>query len=292
MRLSTCILPVFDAAETRARWREAEDLGFSCVYTYDHQSWRMFRDKPWYDALLTLSLGASATTDVRLGTLVTTPNFRHPVTLAKDLITLDAISDGRITLGLGAGTASFDSEVLGEPSLTPRRRQDRFEEFTRSLDTLLTNDATSFHGEWYSAVEARTIPGCIQRPRLPFAIAAGGPRGMRLTAELGQAWVCDLSIFDAGDEVPAELQAHLGRLGEIMAAAGRTPESLERILLVGLDAPEFSQDVDALIGAAAEYAAAGFTEIVIHAPIHDVGLGTRPSVYGQATRIASAIAEL
>ncbi|NMO02971.1 LLM class flavin-dependent oxidoreductase [Gordonia sp. TBRC 11910] len=292
MRLSTCILPVFDAAETRTRWREAEQLGFTSAYTYDHQSWRMFRDKPWYDALLTLSLGASVTTGLRLGTLVTTPNFRHPVTLAKDLITLDAISDGRITLGLGAGTASFDADVLGDPPLTPRRRQDRLEEFTRDLDQLLTNDAVSFAGEWYTAVEARTIPGCVQRPRIPFAIAGGGPRGMRLAAELGQAWVCDLSIFDAGDDVPAELLNQLERLGNTLRDAGRAPESLERILLVGLDAPAFSHDVDALIGAAGEYAAAGFTEIVIHAPIHDVGLGTRPSVYAQADRIAREIAEL
>lgn len=292
MRLSTAILPVFDAAETRTRWREAQDLGFATAYTYDHQSWRMFRDKPWYDALLTLSLGASVTNHIRLGTLVTTPNFRHPVTLAKDLITLDAISDGRITLGLGAGTASFDADVLGEPLLTPRRRQDRFEEFTRGLDQLLTNDAVSFTGDWYTAVEARTIPGCIQRPRIPFAIAGGGPRGMRLVVEHGQAWVCDLSIFDAGDEVPSELLKQIERLGNTLREAKREPSTLDRILLVGLDAPEFAQDADSLIGAAAEYAAAGFTEIVIHAPIHDVGLGTRPSVYAAAPRIAAAIAEL
>ncbi|GAB18783.1 hypothetical protein GOEFS_064_00220 [Gordonia effusa NBRC 100432] len=291
MRLSTAILPVFGAAETRERWREAEELGFASAYTYDHQTWRMFRDKPWYDALLTLALGAAVTSDIRLGTLVTTPNFRHPVTLAKDLMTLDAICDGRLTLGLGAGTPSFDAEVLGDPPLTPRRRHDRFEEFTRGLAELLTNDVTSFNGEWYTAVEARTIPGCIQRPRIPFAIAGGGPRGMKLTADLGAAWVCDLAVFDADYEVPTELVNQLARLGDTLRAAGRAPESLERILLVGANSPAFAQDVDSLIGAAAEYAAAGFTELVIHAPIHDVGLGTRPSVYGAASDIAKAIAE-
>ncbi|MFW0789736.1 LLM class flavin-dependent oxidoreductase [Gordonia sp. CPCC 205333] len=291
MRLSTAILPVFNAADTRARWREAEELGFACAYTYDYQTWRMFRDRPWYDALLTLSLGASVTSEIRLGTLVTTPNYRHPVTLAKDLITLDAICDGRLTLGLGAGTSSFDAAVLGDPPLTPRQRHNRLEEFTRGLDELLTNDETSFNGEWYTAVEARTIPGCIQRPRIPFAIAGSGPRGMKLTAELGAAWVCDLAAFDADFDVPAELLNQLARLGDTLRDAGRSPDSLERILLVGANSPAFAQDVDSLIGAAAEYAAAGFTELVVHAPIHDVGLGTRPSVYAAASRLAQAIAE-
>lgn len=290
MRLSTCILPVYDAATTREQWRHAQALGFDAAYTYDHQSWRMFRDLPWYDALLTLSLAASVTDRIRLGTLVTTPNFRHPVTLAKDVMTLDAICDGRLTLGLGAGTLSYDASVLGEDDLSPRQRQDRFDEFTSGLDELLTNDTVSFSGRWFTATEARTIPGCVQRPRIPFAIAGGGPRGMALTAKYGQAWVCDLSSFDAVDEVAPALVDQLHRLGNALAGAGRSAESLERILLTGLDAPEFAHDVDNLIGAAAEYAAAGFTELVIHAPIERARLGVPTAVYERAGDIAKAIA--
>lgn len=104
MRLSTLILPVRRwHSGGRAPWQRAEELGFSAAYTYDHLSWRTFRDGPWFGALPTLTAAACATSRLRLGTLVTSPNFRHPVTLAKELISLDDVSGGRMILGIGAG---------------------------------------------------------------------------------------------------------------------------------------------------------------------------------------------
>lgn len=103
LRLSTVILPVDRWHEGgRATWQRAEELGFHTAYTYDHLSWRTFRDGPWFGALPTLTAAATATERLRLGTLVTSPNFRHPVTLAKELISLDDVSGGRVTLGIGA----------------------------------------------------------------------------------------------------------------------------------------------------------------------------------------------
>ncbi|GAA3053791.1 hypothetical protein GCM10020000_39670 [Streptomyces olivoverticillatus] len=103
MHLSTVILPDRRWAEGgRASWQRAEELGFHTAYTYDHLSWRTFRDGPWFGAVPTLTAAAGVTSRMRLGTLVTSPNFRHPVTLAKELISLDDISGGRITLGIGA----------------------------------------------------------------------------------------------------------------------------------------------------------------------------------------------
>src|SRR3954467_4048595 len=108
MRLSTVILPVYRWPEGREVWRRAEELGFETAYTYDHLSWRTFRDGPWFGAIPTLTAAAGVTDRIRLGTLVTNANFRHPVTLAKELITLDDVSQGRVTLGIGAGTSGFD----------------------------------------------------------------------------------------------------------------------------------------------------------------------------------------
>lgn len=179
MRLSTVILPVRRWSEGgREQWVRAEELGFHTAYTYDHLSWRVpFRDGPWFGAVPTLTAAAAATTRVRLGTLVTSPNFRHPVTLAKDLLSLDDISDGRVSLGIGAGGTGFDATALGQEPWTPRERADRFGEFVPLMDRLLTEDSVSHRGTHYSADEARNIPGCVQRPRLPFAVAATGPRG-------------------------------------------------------------------------------------------------------------------
>ena len=81
----------------------AESLGLHAAYTYDHLSWRSFRDRPWFEAMTTLAAAAVATSTLRLGTLVTSPNFRHPVPLAKELLTLDDLSEGRLVVGIGSG---------------------------------------------------------------------------------------------------------------------------------------------------------------------------------------------
>lgn len=283
MRISTCLLPVHAPAQARREWRRAEDLGFHAAYTYDHLSWRTFRDGPWYDALLTLALAAGVTDTIRLGTLVTTPNFRHPVPLAKDLVTLDAMTGGRLTLGLGAGTDGFDASVLGLGVLTPPQRHDRFEEFTRQLDALLTTPAVTMRGEYFQAVDARTIPGCVQRPRLPFAVAASGPRGTRLAAELGQAWVTTGDPATFQDGTPAQSRAavrrQVARLEEACAAIGRDPGSIERVLLTGFLPELATASVASFEDVALAYGELGITEIVVHAPLPGTDFALDEDVY-------------
>src|SRR4051794_20256279 len=129
------------------------------------------------------------TSRIRLGTYVASPNFRHPAHFAREVTALDDISGGRLLLGLGAGGTGFDSAVLGEPELTARRRVDRFAEFVDLLGTILANPATTCHGEWYQAVDARSIPGPLQQPRPPFIVAANGPRMLGIAARHGDGWV-------------------------------------------------------------------------------------------------------
>ncbi|MEU3432523.1 LLM class flavin-dependent oxidoreductase [Streptomyces sp. NPDC006863] len=80
MRLSTVILPIHRWAEGQKTWRQAEELGFHTAYTYDHLSWRTFRDGPWFGAIPTLTAAATVTRSMRLGTLVTSVKPRSPVT--------------------------------------------------------------------------------------------------------------------------------------------------------------------------------------------------------------------
>lgn len=277
MRLSTVILPYrrwHEGAE--AAWRRAEELGFHTAYTYDHLSWRSFRDGPWFGAIPTLTAAAGVTERMRLGTLVTSPNFRHPVTLAKELISLDDISGGRITLGIGAGGSGFDATALGQEPWTPRERADRFAEFIALLDRLLTDpgdNGVSYAGRFYSAHEVRTIPGCVQVPRLPFAVAATGPRGMRLAARYGQAWVTtgDPALYEAGtpEQSRRALRGQIDRLGEACADAGRDVDALDKILLTGFtpDRGRPLESVGAFVDFAGEHGRLGFTEIVVHWPI-------------------------
>ncbi|GGZ68896.1 LLM class flavin-dependent oxidoreductase [Streptomyces subrutilus] len=286
LRLSTVILPVRRWHEGgRDQWQRAERLGFHTAYTYDHLSWRTFRDGPWFGAVPTLTAAAAVTERLRLGTLVTSPNFRHPVTLAKDLISLDDVSAGRITLGIGAGGNGFDATALGQEPWSPRERADRFAEFVTLLDRLLTEGAVSDRGTFYSADEARNIPGCVQSPRLPFAVAATGPRGLKLAARHGQAWVTtgDPKLFEEGTAAQSleALRGQMAKLDKALAEIGRNPGPMEKILLTGFT-PERNtllQSVDAFVDFAGRHRELGFTELVVHAPIPDSDFAADETVF-------------
>ncbi|MEU9701316.1 LLM class flavin-dependent oxidoreductase [Streptomyces sp. NPDC047981] len=295
LRLSTVILPVHRWHDGgRERWQRAEELGFHAGYTYDHLSWRTFRDGPWFGALPTLTAAATATERLRLGTLVTSPNFRHPVTLAKELISLDDISNGRVTLGIGAGGEGFDATVLGQEAWTPRERADHFGEFLPLLDRLLTTDAVTEQGTHYSAVEARNIPGCVQRPRLPFAVAATGPRGLKLAARHGQAWVTtgDPKLYEEGtpEQSVAAIRGQIEKLGKACAEIGRDVAELDKILLTGFtpDRGRPLESLGAFVDFAGRHKELGITEIVIHWPIPDSDFAADQRVFEQIATEALA----
>ncbi len=191
VRFGIIILPDQRWQQGGRRWQRAEEYGFDHAWTYDHLGWRTLVDGPWFDAVPTLTAAAIATTRIPLGTLVASPNFRHPVSFARQLTALDDISGGRILLGLGAGAGgtSFDTRVLGEKELTPRERADRFAEFAELLDLLLRTDHVTWSGRYYSAVDARNLPGCLQQPRIPFVMAGNGRRSIAMAARLGDGWV-------------------------------------------------------------------------------------------------------
>ncbi|WP_405804517.1 LLM class flavin-dependent oxidoreductase [Streptomyces sp. NBC_01187] len=290
LRLSTVILPVRRWHEGgRDQWLRAEELGFHTAYTYDHLSWRVpFRDGPWFGAVPTLTAAATATERLRLGTLVTSPNFRHPATLAKELISLDDVSGGRITLGIGAGGSGFDATTLlkgDEEPWSPRERADRFGEFVPLLDRLLTEDSVTFEGTFYSANEARNIPGCVQRPRLPFAVAATGPRGLRLAAQHGQAWVTtgDPKVNGAGtpEESREAVRGQIEKLGKACADIGHDVAELDKILLTGFtpDGTRPLESVDAFVDFAGRHQELGFTEIAIHWPIPDSRFAANQKIF-------------
>ena len=282
MRLSTVILPIYRRAEAQSIWARAEALGFHAAYTYDHLAWRSFADGPWFATVPTLASAAQVTSRMRLGTMVASPNFRHPVTLAKDLIALDDLSDGRITLGLGAGGSGFDATVLGQDAWTPRERGDRLAEFVPLLDELLRADGPiTREGRYYEAVDARMMPGCVQRPRLPLHLAATGPRGLALVAAYAEGWIT------YGDprgpaEVPAAqapevVRDQLARLRD--ACGGELPAN--RTLLQGSTAEHPLESVEAFRDYAGTYADLGITEIVIHWPVADSVFAADATVFEQ-----------
>ncbi|GIJ45944.1 luciferase [Virgisporangium aliadipatigenens] len=267
MRVGIVILADQPWAVARERWRRAEAYGFHHGWTYDHLGWRDLVDGPWFDAVPTLTAAATVTSTMRLGTLVASPHFRHPVHFAREVTALDDISGGRVTLGVGAGgLAGFDNDVLGVPPLSAKRRADRYVEFVELLDALLTRGRVDHRGEWYTAVDARSSPGCVQHPRVPFLVAANGPRTMRLAARLGQGWVTSGAGGSSWDDWWRGVGELSARFSDILAAAGRDPSTVERHLSVDA-APVFSlSGVDCFVDALGRARECGFTDLITHWP--------------------------
>ena len=124
MRVGVTILPEYRWPEARARWRAAEELGFDDAWTFDHLGFGELLDTPWYGALPTLAAAAAVTSRIRLGTLVSNPNFRHPAPFARDLIGLEEVASPagwdreapamtRASSGLANGSSTVES---GSPS--------------------------------------------------------------------------------------------------------------------------------------------------------------------------------
>jgi alkanesulfonate monooxygenase SsuD/methylene tetrahydromethanopterin reductase-like flavin-dependent oxidoreductase (luciferase family) len=273
VRLGVIVLPELRWAQQAEQWRRLDEWGFDSAWTYDHLAWRDLADSPWFATVPTLAAAALATERIRLGTFVASPNFRHPVPFAKELMSLDDLSGGRFTLavGAGAGGRSHDATVLGERDLTAGERVERFGEFVELLDQLLTSRSTSYDGTWYTAVEARMNPGCVQQPRLPFVVAANGPRAMRVVAAHGQGWVTTgTTPPEDGEDVWWEGVAAAGRrLDDILAEAGRPADAVERYLSVDGSGAFALSSVEHLRDVLGRAATLGFAEVVVHWPRPD-----------------------
>ncbi|QFZ16163.1 LLM class flavin-dependent oxidoreductase [Saccharothrix syringae] len=264
MRTGIVILPEHRWWWAEHKWKAAEEYGFHHAWTYDHVGWRSLVDGPWFGAVPLLAAAAAVTERIRLGTLVASPNFRHPVPFARELTALDDISDGRFTLGVGAGGMGYDTQVMGDTA--PRSRQGRFEEFVTLLDQLLTRERTTFRGEYYEAREARGHPGCVQRPRLPFVVAANGPKAMAVAARYGTGWVTTGPETDDDAEWWAGVERMARRFRDELDAIGRAHHTVDFHLNAD-SCPVYSMtSVERFREVVGRARALGFTDLISHWP--------------------------
>lgn len=271
MRIGLVILPSDPWRIARRQWEWADDVGFSTAWTYDHIRWGGMPEGPWYGAAIPiLSAAAVVTRRTRLGTLVATPNFRHPVTLARDALTLDDLSDGRLDLGLGPGSQGLDATALGHDPWEPSERLARFQSFLQVLAPILEGSdgtRTTVRNAHYAAVEAPSTPGSVQQP-LPLTIAAGGPRGLRLAALYGRNWVTvgpTSGVAHTPESVLAAAQRQVPLLDAACATVGRDPATLGKVLLWMPYEPRITSP-DQFEDLAAPYVELGFDQFVLHHP--------------------------
>jgi alkanesulfonate monooxygenase SsuD/methylene tetrahydromethanopterin reductase-like flavin-dependent oxidoreductase (luciferase family) len=271
MRLGVLIVPEKRWPENSRRWRTVEELGFDSAWTYDHIWWRSLRDNAWFSSVPVVAAAAAVTSRMTVGIMVTSPNFRHPVLVAKDAIAIDDVSGGRFVLGIGAGAAKAgDAEVLGGESLSGPERFARFEEFVELTDRLLREPNTTFDGRFYSARDARMIPGCLQQPRVPLVIAACGPKSLAVAARYGDGWVTPGPADWLGnytiDECVAAVASQLDELRHACESNGRDLDELDRILIATGMCGNPLESPGKCLEIAERFAAVGMTHLVVHWP--------------------------
>jgi len=270
VRVGLVILPSDRWREARRQWEWADDVGFATAWTYDHIRWSGMPDGPWHAAVPVLAAAAAVTQRVRLGTLVASPNFRHPVPLARDVLALDDVSQGRFDLGVGPGSAGPDATALGQQPWNLKERMDRFEEFLQILRAVLDGDAearTTISGRHYAAVETPSTPGAVQTP-FPLTIAAGGPRGLHLAVAFGQRWVTIGPTSGEPRTLDTILRAVRQQCAQLDAACeevGREAATLHKVILWGPTETVLTS-TDQFDELAGPYEELGFDEFVLHHP--------------------------
>jgi probable F420-dependent oxidoreductase len=212
------------ADEWAEKARKIEDRGFSSLFIPDH-----FGDQ--YAPLIALAAAGAATKGLRLGTLVLDNDFRHPLVLAKELATLDVLSNGRVEAGIGAGWMATDYAASGMPFDPPGVRIDKLKESIALLKGIWSDRPFSFSGKHYQIANYEGLPKPVQKPRLPLLVGGGGRRVLRLAAReadiVGVNFVLAEGMVNPKVAVTGSATATAEKMSWIKDAAGARFDQLE-----------------------------------------------------------------
>ncbi|MFM8312271.1 MAG: LLM class flavin-dependent oxidoreductase, partial [Ilumatobacteraceae bacterium] len=166
-----------DGAPTGTEWadlaRRAEHHGYSCLTMPDH-----FGDQ--LAPVPALMAAAAATTTLRVGALVFDNDYKHPVVLAKELATIDVLSDGRLEIGLGAGWLVKEYEALGIPFPSAGERIALLRETVECMKAAYSGEPLDYRGDYVTSYGYTAVPPVIQRPHPPILIGGGAPKVLGL----------------------------------------------------------------------------------------------------------------
>ena len=249
----------------------AEARGLDSVWMFDH----FFHRIPGritlgqHEAWTIVSAVAAVTERVEIGTLVMCSSFRSPSLIAKMAATADAVSDGRLVLGLGAGWHDPEYEAFGFPN---DHRVERFEEALEIVVPLLRGASVTLDGRYHQVRDAVLAPAPTHH--VPVLIAAFGPRMLRLTARHADAW--NTAWYGAPDD---RLRTNVTALDDAVATEGRDPATLMRTVGMVVNDPahplpdddeddddedsSFDGSVDDLAAAIDAYEAHGIDHLIV-----------------------------
>jgi len=208
----------------RALVRKVEALGYAAVYVPDHLG------DQWAPTVA-LTVAAEATSTLKVGSLVYDNDYRHPVVLAKEMATLDLLSEGRLEVGLGAGWMRSDYDQAGIAYDEPAVRVARLEEAVQIMEALWADGTCTFSGDHYTVTDAIGQPRPFRSPRPTLLLGGGGRRVLSFAARHADVVGvnANLRAGHVGPEVAATVTAERfdQRVGWIREAAGDRFDQLE-----------------------------------------------------------------
>jgi probable F420-dependent oxidoreductase len=246
--------------------RTAEATGWYGVWLADHYMPDTGDTTPargdTYECWALLPALAAVTERIRIGTLVSPTSVHHPALLAKRAATIDRLSGGRMVLGLGAGWQINEHYAYGIDLEPPGKRVSRFEEAIGIVRSMLAEDSTTFHGEFYNVTDAPCDPKPVQSP-LPLLVGTRGPRMLRITARNASEW----NTWGVPDVAAGRRKALL----EACEKAGRDPAtmwtSVNAFVELGGSTPPSGPTIagtaQQLVDQLGQYADLGFDEFIL-----------------------------
>jgi F420-dependent oxidoreductase-like protein len=222
-----------------------EEHGLEGLFRSDHYLSVMGRgERGSLDAWATLAALAARTSRVRLGTLVSPATFRHPSVLAKNVVTVDHVSGGRVELGLGAGWHEAEHRAYGFDMPPTATRMAVLAEQLEIVHRSWTGEPFSFAGAHYRLEDLRALPRPLQRPHPTLLVGGGaGPRSVALAARFGDEYNTTLAPLE-------ECRRRRGLVEAAWREAGRDPDtvrfSLMTTCVVGRDRSELLERVAAV----------------------------------------------
>lgn len=273
-------------------WQELRDgavwadrVGFYAWWFADHFTHNTgdtsIIDGPVHECWAVMAAVAAVTERVRLGSLVSPTTVRHPAVLANTAATIDHISNGRLTLGLGAGWQINEHAAYGVDLLGPRDRVDRFEEAITIIGSLLTESRTDFAGRHFTFTNAPCEPKPVQQP-LPLMVGTGGPRMTAITVRHAHEWntwgtpeeaARRVGVFDRACERLHRDPRSIHRSVQALFFRAADERTADAIREVAPSDRSVIGDAETFREAIARYAELGFDEVIIP----DFTLGDTPA---------------
>jgi alkanesulfonate monooxygenase SsuD/methylene tetrahydromethanopterin reductase-like flavin-dependent oxidoreductase (luciferase family) len=272
-RFQVEVLPDLEWKEFLRRFRHAEELGFDIATTADQfVDWKD-PSVPWFDVWTALAAVAQATERIRLAPCVAQIPMRDPATFARQVITIDHVSGGRVEAGLGLGlTVDPGYGMIGVPNWDNPERARRFKEYIEIVDQMLSGSPTEYAGTYYT-VKSATVHESIQSPRPPITIAAMGPKMMRYAATYGDT-LNAMSFRSGVAALTADAAALKMKMDQACDKVGRDPSTLRySFLLFDSNAREsgvhlfYWESIAQFADVAGQILALGFEEVGVYYPV-------------------------